>query len=373
MSVETVEKAIRFLYKNAQITGDDCVSITAFGGEPLLNYEGMKKAFEIGHQLDEETGIVFVVTIITNGTIFNDKYEELFTKYKDLCHINVQISVDGIKECHDQNRVTIDGKGTFDKVAEGVKFWQRILGEEGTFNNRLCLHSCLTSDNMMYLFENYKFFVEEWKCPWIWFMPIHSDNGYTIESVRSYKEQLIKIAEVLVNKAIEERDLQYIYSYAPIDKTLMCINGFGAPCGAGKNFVSITASGLISPCHQIYYNDPDNYTIIGNLDDGIDEMKDLLYNDYDGSDMSCATENPTCDCFHCYRCIADNWGRHQNLFQTIRRERCMMSHVERDVQHWVKDRLVEAGLIDENLQPIKDEYENCNVVNVAGHHSTVED
>ena len=45
-----------------------------------------------------------------------------------------------------------------------------------------------------------------------------------------------------------------------------------APCGAGKNYITITAKGEIYPCHHFYYNDPEKTTKIGDVWNGIDEQ-----------------------------------------------------------------------------------------------------
>lgn len=355
MSKEVARDAIKFLFDNAKKEREinhnnvNNVSVILFGGEPLLNPDGIETVLETGEKLSKETGISFQAGTITNGTIMNDKIKRIYKKYRDTCGLSVQLSVDGIKEAHDMNRVTIGGKGSFDMIMKNLDDWKEIF--EGKEYN-ICVHTCLSQSNMKYFYDSWKYFMEEWKLQNIWFMPIHSDE-YTIDDVRSYKEQLIKIGELLLNNTLRTGDLGWIKTFAPLDKCIMNLQNFShAPCGAGKNFCSITAKGLVSPCHQVYYNDEENFTIIGNIYDGIDSMKAKLLNEYDSSDLSCNKENPECDCYGCYRCLADNWCRTKNLFACVRKERCMMSHIERDMQQWMKKELIKHGFLNERGEVI---------------------
>lgn len=348
MKPETAKRAIEFLYENAlRSKNTDQVHIILFGGEPMLNPDGIESALQTGYKLQDETGIPFSVALITNSTIMNDRYKEMFTEANEkLKEFSVQVSVDGIKEAHDVNRVTVAGEGTFDKIMEIIPTWQEILNTKDN-PHKLCVHTCLSESNMQYFYESWKYFMEVWRTPYIWFMPIHSDT-YTIEDVKSYKKQLTMIAEDLVNKTLRDKDLYWIRTYSPIDRCLQDREGFCAPCGAGKNFCTITAEGIVNPCHQIYFNDTEGSTNIGDIWNGIDEMKQLIFVDYGPEDMNCAKENPDCDCYNCYRCLADNWGKYKTILNSVREERCMMSHVERDVNGWIQSVLASAGLININ-------------------------
>lgn len=349
MSNEVIIQSLNYLFHNAENQNikheDKYVHVILFGGEPLLNPDGVETLLKTAKELQEKTKIKFTSSLITNGTIMTPQIERIFTEYHKELNLMVQISLDGIKEAHDLNRVTADGKGTFDKILKNIEVWKRILNSDEN-PNKLCIHTCLSQSNMKYFFESWKFFMYEMKVPYIWFMPIHSDT-YTIEDVKSYKRQLIQIAEVILNEAIIKRDLSPIKNYSPLDRSIHSDCGsFSVPCGAGKNFCTITSNGDIYPCHQIYYKDEEHSTKLGNIYTGVSKMKKKLYDDYNYTDLSCYQDNPECDCFDCYRCIADNWCRSKTLFTNVRGERCMMSHVERDVQHWIREELIRHNLIN---------------------------
>lgn len=82
-----------------------------FGGEPLLNFDLIKKAVEYGKGKDMEFGIT------TNGTIVTDEIADFCKEH----NIKVSVSIDGPKEVHDLCRVYPDGRGTYDDVIRGIK------------------------------------------------------------------------------------------------------------------------------------------------------------------------------------------------------------------------------------------------------------
>lgn len=347
MSDEIIIRSMEMLFENAVEQGKDSVSIILFGGEPLLNPKGCNLALSKGIELREKTGVNFSASCITNGTVLNEYIYNMFKRVKKEIDLTIQISVDGVKEAHDMNRVTRTGGGSFDLIEKNIPKWKQICTDENGNMSGLCIHGCLSPSNMKYFYQSYRYFMDVWQTPFIWFMPIHNAD-YSMEDVIMYKNDLKKIAEENLKLALKTGSLKYITDYAPIDKcieTVYC-GEFGAPCGAGKNFCSITADGMISPCHNIYTNDKENYTLIGNIWDGVDPLRVRLMNDYSNEDLNCTKENPNCNCYGCYRCLADNWVVNGNIFTQIRGNRCLMSHVERDIQQWLHKELAKAGLIE---------------------------
>lgn len=178
-------------------------------------------------------------------------------------------------------------------------------------------------------------------------MPIHSEEWYE-EDIAIYDEQLTKIADYVIARAKKEGNIKEIQNYAPIDKCLNPDVRPDAPCGAGKNFVTITAKGDLYPCHQFYFNDPEHATKIGDIWEGIDEPKRSIFVNYSNEDLSCSKEMPNCDCFGCYRCIAENWGQNGSILSVVRGVRCKMSFVERKIQLRMRKEIENMGLMNNN-------------------------
>lgn len=91
-------------------------SVTFHGGEPLLYGKSkMIKIIEILKEIEHEE-LLLVIGIQTNGILIDNEWCEIFTKYK----LKIGISLDGIKSVNDANRIDFKGKGTYDKVIEGI-------------------------------------------------------------------------------------------------------------------------------------------------------------------------------------------------------------------------------------------------------------
>lgn len=118
MSRETADKLIEFIksHKYAKTLG-----ICWFGGEPLLGTDIMEYILD---RVAELKDIEFNShSIITNGTLVNDKVIALFQKYP---LDSIQITLDGDKPHHDKKRIYPNGGGTFDLILANIG---RLLNE----------------------------------------------------------------------------------------------------------------------------------------------------------------------------------------------------------------------------------------------------
>jgi len=344
MTKETARKGLEYLCNNALKNGDNEFHAMLFGGEPLMNLEVVEEIFRYGLELSNKYNLNFTTSMVTNATILNTEVKRILNKYKNIANLHVQLSVDGIKEIHDKYRVTKNGKPTFDIIEKNIPEWKALFADN---MDRLSVHGCSNHNTLPYLYENYIFFREEWGIPRIWFMPIHSES-WEEKDLEVYEEQLNKIADYILERCKKEGNYQEVINYAPIDRCLSPDSFPSAPCGAGKNFVTITAEGEFYPCHQIYFNDPEKITKIGDLDTGIDEAKRSLFLHYDNNDLSCAKLDPDCDAYHCYRCIAENFHQNGSILSVVDcgGVRCKMSKIERKIQLKVRKEIENMGLLD---------------------------
>ena len=100
MPESTALKVVDYLIGNAlklKEAGRNQVKagITFFGGEPCLCPELMEKVVEYGVAQANEKGVDFDFSIITNGTIYNDKLESFLEKWCELTNnrIAIQLSI----------------------------------------------------------------------------------------------------------------------------------------------------------------------------------------------------------------------------------------------------------------------------------------
>jgi len=121
MSYNTAKKAIDFLWEHS--VDSKRVNIGFYGGEPLLEFELIKKITRYAEFRFAGKELSFNIT--TNGSLINDENIQYFLDHD----ISITISLDGPKEINDKNRVFADGTGTFDIVVQKLKMLQKKYKE----------------------------------------------------------------------------------------------------------------------------------------------------------------------------------------------------------------------------------------------------
>ena len=113
MSDETIDTLIEFI-KSHEFARH--LSITWFGGEPLLCVDKIERILEKVSQLEEIKLVNHV--IITNATMLGDEAIRVFKQYP---LGSMQITFDGNKATHDTKRIYADGSGSFDIILANAR------------------------------------------------------------------------------------------------------------------------------------------------------------------------------------------------------------------------------------------------------------
>lgn len=109
MSIEDIKNAIDTFYSVAIKPN----SIVFFGGEPLLNFDGIKFAINYVRSFDKNIKFSMVI----NGSLCGEKIAKFLAKHG----VEVIVSIDGPKELHNEARVNINNKGTYQQAILGYK------------------------------------------------------------------------------------------------------------------------------------------------------------------------------------------------------------------------------------------------------------
>lgn len=118
MSDDTVKKIKKRLEKELRKESIKHLSISWFGGEPLLAYDRVVEISRWAKELAEELGKGFGAVITTNGTLLNRKRVE---ELRDAGINYYQITIDGNRETH--NNVKILGKDSaYDRTIENIGY-----------------------------------------------------------------------------------------------------------------------------------------------------------------------------------------------------------------------------------------------------------
>ena len=106
MSYEVGKKALDFLIANSG--SREHLEVDFFGGEPLMNWDVVKRLVEYGRSKEAEFHKKFRFTLTTNGVLLNDEVMEFCNREMS----NVVLSLDGRPEVNDKMRPFRNGKGS---------------------------------------------------------------------------------------------------------------------------------------------------------------------------------------------------------------------------------------------------------------------
>lgn len=96
----------------------DSISISWFGGEPLVAYDVIKYISQNIIKICNERNISYNASMTTNGSLLTLKRaKELY----DLGVGNYQITLDGPEEIHDMTRILFGGQGTYQKIIKNLR------------------------------------------------------------------------------------------------------------------------------------------------------------------------------------------------------------------------------------------------------------
>lgn len=128
MSVDTAKAAINYL--NAH--GGEKVSVTFYGGEPLLEYDLLKWCIEYSQKTILNKEVHFSFT--TNLTLMTQERAKYLASVDNL---SIVCSIDGPEYVHDAYRRKIDGSGSFQEAITGLKI---LVKEFGNKSNRISIN-----------------------------------------------------------------------------------------------------------------------------------------------------------------------------------------------------------------------------------------
>ena len=124
MSYEVGKKALDFLIANSG--NRQHLEVDFFGGEPLMNWDVVKRLVEYGRSQEKEHNKKFRFTLTTNGVLLNDEIMEFCNKEMS----NVVLSLDGRKEVNDHMRPFRNGKGSYDLIVPKFKKFAELRGDK---------------------------------------------------------------------------------------------------------------------------------------------------------------------------------------------------------------------------------------------------
>lgn len=114
MTDDTENSIINYITEKQITDGLESISLTWYGGEPLLQH---KRVISLAKRINELGLKIYENEIITNGYFLTLDIIELLIEANIT---SVQVTLDGVKEAHDARRPLLSGKGTFDTILNNL-------------------------------------------------------------------------------------------------------------------------------------------------------------------------------------------------------------------------------------------------------------
>lgn len=119
MTFEIAKEAIDYYYLHSRAA--DVVRIGLYGGEPLLEFDLIKKITEYCEKIF--AGKELRINMTTNATLLNEKIVDFLQKH----NFDLMISLDGPESVQNKSRVFADNShGTFDVIIQKIEMIQKL-------------------------------------------------------------------------------------------------------------------------------------------------------------------------------------------------------------------------------------------------------
>ncbi len=240
MSYEVGRRALDFLVENSGTRRN--LEVDFFGGEPLLNFDVVKRLVEYARSIEREKGKNFRFTLTTNGMLIDDDVIDFANREMS----NVVLSLDGRKEIHDRFRVDYAGRGSFDTI---VPKFQKLVEARGGKN--YYMRGTFTHANPDFL-NDIKVMLDLGFNE-LSMEPVVCAQGdpteLTDSDMETVKGQYEQLAELMLER--HKAGKPFTFYHYMIDLTGgPCIYKRISGCGSGTEYMAVTPWGDLYPCHQ---------------------------------------------------------------------------------------------------------------------------
>lgn len=240
MSFEVGKRALDFLVENS---GDrHNLEVDFFGGEPLMNWQVVKDLVAYARSIEQKHDKCFRFTLTTNGMLVDDDVIEFSNSEMD----NVVMSLDGRKEINDHFRKTAGGVGSFDIIVPKFVKFAKARGEKDYYIRGTFTHNnpdFMKDIEVMLDLGFDRLSMEPVVCP--------PDSPYAL--TEEDKKIVYRQYELLAEKMIERRraGTPFVFYHYMLDlEHGPCIYKRLSGCGSGTEYMAVTPTGELYPCHQ---------------------------------------------------------------------------------------------------------------------------
>ena len=260
MSFEVGKRAIDFLVENSKNRKN--LEVDFFGGEPLMNFDVVKKIVAYARSIEKEHNKNFRFTLTTNGVLIDDDVIDFCNREMN----NVVLSLDGRKEVHDRLRKDYNGRGSYDLIVPKFLDFVKKRGDKSYYIRGTFTHKNTDFTNDIFHMADLGF--KELSMEPVVCAP-NEEYALTEEDLPALFEQYEILAKEMLKRDSENRGFTF-YHYMIDLSHGPCIYKRISGCGSGTEYLAVTPWGELYPCHQFV---GDEKYSMGNIYDGVTNTK----------------------------------------------------------------------------------------------------
>ncbi len=238
MTELTAIRTLEFLH-NVGVSSP--ISLTFFGGEPLLEFRLMEKV--VSHA-ETHYPKRFLFSIITNGTLLTDEIINFIKEHQ----IGLVFSIDGNRASNDSLRVFKSGKeSVFEKAFGNLEQLKKRVPDAKYKVNVTYFKQTLN------LAESFRFFLDQGITQTRYERGLTDENSpYAIDAseIKIVKEQFSEMAKIyrdfLVDGNFHMQD-NFLIFMSKLSNGIQRYHG----CNMGIDYVTIASNGDVYPCHKL--------------------------------------------------------------------------------------------------------------------------
>ena len=240
MSYEVGKQALDFLIANS---GDRRnLEVDFFGGEPLMNWDVVKRLVAYGREQEKIHNKNFRFTLTTNGMLIDDDVIEFSNREMN----NVVLSLDGRKEIHDRLRVDYAGNGSYDRIVPKFQEFVRRRGDKEYYMRGTFTHA--NPDFTKDVFHMADLGFDRLSMEPVVCAP-NDPAALTDEDIQVVLKEYEKLAIEMIER--KKAGKLFVFYHYMLDLTGgPCIYKRLSGCGSGTEYVAVTPWGDLYPCHQ---------------------------------------------------------------------------------------------------------------------------
>ncbi len=256
MSFEVGKKALDFLVANSGNRVN--LEVDFFGGEPLMNWDVVKKLVLYGRSIEKEHNKRFRFTMTTNGILLDE--EKLAFINREMG--NLVLSLDGRREVHDRMRPRRGGQGSYDEI---LPKFLRAAESRGQMN--YYVRGTYTRYNLDFAEDVLHFADLGFKQ--ISVEPVVADGSedYALrpEDIPALEKEYDRLAKEMIRRHKEGRPFNFFHFMIDLEGG-PCVAKRLSGCGSGCEYLAVTPWGDLYPCHQFVGQEE---FLMGNVDEGL--------------------------------------------------------------------------------------------------------